>query len=332
MLKLAKLVSTLDEKFRYWKAAQGLCPERLEAFYDMMNYFHLAGDHALAGSVYFIAPKSRTPPPGSLFIEQQVYDYLFDLNVSVSLHLSGQDQKAYEVGSALVARKTYPPHEAELVERNLRFFREKYNPLAISVTSMRTTPISEPLPSYIVIDNFYEDPVGVRERALKMNYPIKGNYPGARTLSTATDADRLKFEQIVGRKITYWPTQPDQYNGSYQYTTKEHKSWIHRDPTNFSVVVYLTPDAPANGGTVLYRHRTIRSERVVEKSAEDVQLNSDGNDESKWEIMDRVGNKFNRAIIFQGGISHKSDTYFGDDIHNGRLFQTFFFNVEGRKY
>lgn len=325
LLKLAELESGWESKVVYWMAAQDLVPNRLEAFYDMMIWYYNRNEHRRAVSVFYSAPFSRVPPADAMFIRQSIYDWMFDLNASVSMYLIGEYQKAYEVGSALLARKTCNPAETELAEKNLKFFKEKYKP---GVSGHRIDP-SSPLPSVIIIDNFYENPLEVRERALKMDYPVRGNYPGFRTESTATEADKLRFESILGRSINYWPTT---YNGSFQYTTKENKSWIHRDPTNFSAVIYLTPDAPANGGTVLYRHKATGLERSIEKTPEDIQLNNDGNDETKWEVIDRIGNKFNRAIIFQGGVSHKSDTYFGDDIHNGRLFQTFFFNVDGRKY
>ena len=46
------------------------------------------------------------------------------------------------------------------------------------------------------------------------------------------------------------------------------------------------------------------------------------------EVIDRIGNKYNRLVIFDGFISHKSDEYFGSDKESGRLFQTFFFDCE----
>ncbi|MFB9244464.1 hypothetical protein IV454_04230 [Massilia antarctica] len=35
--------------------------------------------------------------------------------------------------------------------------------------------------SIIVTDDFYQDPLGVRAFALRQNFSVKGNYPGART-------------------------------------------------------------------------------------------------------------------------------------------------------
>jgi hypothetical protein len=42
--------------------------------------------------------------------------------------------------------------------------------------------------------------------------------------------------------------------------------------------------------------------------------------------MDRVGNIYNRCVLFRGKRSHISDRYFGDSLETGRLFQTFFFD------
>ena len=55
-------------------------------------------------------------------------------------------------------------------------------------------------------------------------------------------------------------------------------------------------------------------------------LLSDGRDYTKWDITDRVGNVFNRAIVYPGNKFHSSIEYFGFDKYTGRLFQTFFFN------
>ena len=56
-------------------------------------------------------------------------------------------------------------------------------------------------------------------------------------------------------------------------------------------------------------------------------MNDDSRNYEKWELMDSVGNKFNRCILFKGKRSHQSGEYFGDDKETGRLFQTYFFNT-----
>jgi hypothetical protein len=87
-------------------------------------------------------------------------------------------------------------------------------------------------------------------------------------------------------------------------------------------VCYLTPDAPLSGGTGIYRHKATGEYR---RTTED---QHEGYDYTKWELVDRVGNKYNRLVIYRGDLFHASLDYFGDNLQNGRLFQTFFFNTE----
>ena len=54
----------------------------------------------------------------------------------------------------------------------------------------------------------------------------------------------------------------------------------------------------------------------------------DGQDYTKWELIDRIGNKYNRAIFYKGDLFHASLDYFGKNIQDSRLFQTFFFNTK----
>lgn len=58
------------------------------------------------------------------------------------------------------------------------------------------------------------------------------------------------------------------------------------------------------------------------------EIYKDSQDMTKWEMTDFVGNKYNRLIMYRGDNFHTSLDYFGRDMYDGRLFQTFFFNTE----
>jgi len=196
----------------------------------------------------------------------------------------------------------------------------------VSCGAERATTNSHKNTTLVVIDGFYDDPMAIRRMAMAMPFPVKGNYPGTRTAPFFLPGIKEKFEKILDAKITYWPT--DNYNGSFQLTTGDMRSWIHRDKTDWSVVVFLTPDAPTDGGTKLYQHKATGLSRTMDvQSLEDL-LNVDSRNEDAWHIVDRIGNKFGRAIMFRGRNSHMSDRYFGSSLEDGRLFQTFFFNTE----
>jgi hypothetical protein len=54
----------------------------------------------------------------------------------------------------------------------------------------------------------------------------------------------------------------------------------------------------------------------------------DMQDYTKWELVDRIGNVFNRLIMYRADNYHVSLDYFGKNMYDGRLFQVFFFNTE----
>jgi len=177
--------------------------------------------------------------------------------------------------------------------------------------------------STIIIDDFYADPMAVRNFALNQEFSVRGNFPGNRTKSFLTDDVKQAIEhnmQFAG-KITETFSNSG-YTGSFQLATASDRTWIHSDPHNmWAGVCYLTPDAPASAGTGLYRHKATGEHYRVTTDHE-------GYDYTKWELFDRIGNKFNRLIIYRGDFFHASLDYFGDNLQNGRLFQTFFFNTE----
>jgi len=41
--------------------------------------------------------------------------------------------------------------------------------------------------AYLCIDNFYNDPYKIRDFVLKQDFKIRGNYPGKRTVSFASE-------------------------------------------------------------------------------------------------------------------------------------------------
>jgi hypothetical protein len=193
--------------------------------------------------------------------------------------------------------------------------------------------------SLIIIDNFYNNAMETRNYILKQTFSVKGNYPGYRTKSYASEELRdiiQKYVEPFGGKITEFPipkTPEDAlkiYNGAFQYTTSRDRSWIHADGyNNWAGVLYLTPDAPLSSGTAFYKFydgaindkdgKLLNNKKEIDKWSQDM---------TKWNMVDMVGNIFNRLILFNANNYHMSLDYFGDSKENGRLFQLFFFSTE----
>jgi hypothetical protein len=188
----------------------------------------------------------------------------------------------------------------------------------------------------LVIDDFYENPDYVRDFALKQEFKVRGNYPGQRTESFLNDSIKQKLQEILypyAGNVTFWGGE---YTGSFQYTVSADRSWIHSDSTtDWAAVCYLTPDAPVSAGTGIFRHKKTGWMHYDYKQAQQnpeydksAPPGADSQDYTKWEMVDRVGNVFNRLIMYRADNYHVSLDYFGQDINDGRLFQVFFFNTE----
>ena len=48
----------------------------------------------------------------------------------------------------------------------------------------------------LTIDNFYNNPMEVREFALNQEFKVRGNYPGQRTEPFLSDSIRKKIQEI----------------------------------------------------------------------------------------------------------------------------------------
>jgi hypothetical protein len=180
----------------------------------------------------------------------------------------------------------------------------------------------------ITIDNFYSNADSVRQFALSQPFDVKGNYPGARTKTFLNDDIKRVINGIVqgvAGNVTEWYEQ-DGLTGSFQIATAHDRTWIHSDHFNsWAAVCYLTPDAPLSSGTGLYRHKATGH---VRPNKTDDTIDYTPYDYTKWDMVDRVGNVYNRLILYRGDLFHASLDYFGNSNENGRLFQVFFFNTE----
>jgi hypothetical protein len=181
----------------------------------------------------------------------------------------------------------------------------------------------------IVADDFYDNPDDVRNFALSQEFAVRGNYPGLRTRSFLNESHKEVISSLVshaGGGVTDWLLDEtgDGYTGAFQICTAEDRTWIHSDYNNmWAGVCYLTPDAPLSAGTALYRHKESKDRASIDNKDH----GEDARDYTKWEIVDKVGNIYNRLILYPGKLFHASIDYFGNNLYNGRLFQTFFFNT-----
>jgi FkbM family methyltransferase len=190
----------------------------------------------------------------------------------------------------------------------------------------------EPKTSIIVCENFYEDPYSVRDYALSLEYEESDYHRGRRTPQQHVfPGIKEKFEQLLGKKITRW-TETYGMCGRFQYCTAEDAIVYHGDAQQWAAVVYLTPDAPYETGTSLLIHKKtgIRhcSHPNIWNAWKDTAPTGLYLDGTPWDEIDKVGNVFNRLIIWDGHCPHAASKYFGFTKETSRLFHIFFFDTD----
>lgn len=190
-------------------------------------------------------------------------------------------------------------------------------------------------PTAMIVDNFYADPDAVRKFALAQTFEAKPAFFQGQQSQGKFLFPGLKerFEQLLNMQITRWD-DPLTRNGHFGLVVAGDKLVYHADETTHAAVIYLTPDAPPQAGSSLLRSTVTRG-RTIEESVklygEDAaactRLMFDGKllDRTAWEEVDRLGNVYNRLVLWNGRMAHAASEYFGHNLETGRLFQIFFF-------
>ena len=168
-----------------------------------------------------------------------------------------------------------------------------------------------------VVDDFYQDPHAVREFAMKQKFSENPQcHKGSRTEEQFfVPGTKEAFERIMGIKIEEW-----------QYCTAEDPLVYHCDLQRWAAMIYLTPDAPYHTGTNLYAHKN----RMRNSRQGDIDSCFTGGyyDSTKFDLVDSIGNVFNRLFLFDAQAIHAAAEYFGQTMTDSRLFHIFFFDDE----
>lgn len=181
-----------------------------------------------------------------------------------------------------------------------------------------------------IVDDFYKDPMSVREFALNQNYIDGGfgrGFIGKRSEQQYLfDGLKERFESIIGKKITKWHEHG--MNGRFQLNVAGEPIVYHCDDQSYAAMIFLTPNAPPESGTSTFRHRSSNIYHKYVSNIEDAFNYKTFLDKTPYDLVDTFGNVFNRLVIFDGGLIHGANGYFGSDFEDGRLWHMFFFDVE----
>tara|TARA_B100001094_G_C18028509_1_gene718863 strand:+ start:223 stop:780 length:558 start_codon:yes stop_codon:yes gene_type:complete len=180
--------------------------------------------------------------------------------------------------------------------------------------------------TYYIIDDFLDDPDEVRKSVIDTGtefFNRTGSFTGRRShpaVETYQEMILNKLHSILPFKLddkalNEREGQSDGFSFgiALERDIKPNYSGIHTDRAEWTGVLYLTPNAPIESGTLLFK----------EGSYPDP--NKDDYDSL---LTDTIGNVYNRLILFKGkNIPHSPDLAgFGDSVETGRLTQHFFFD------
>lgn len=191
--------------------------------------------------------------------------------------------------------------------------------------------LSRPLKiTSVVIDNVYENPYDIREYALKQEYVNNVYHPGVRTADQAS----AEINDFIKKIFLCYNLDVVSTKNAFQHNLSDEWSWIHQDSSiatateTYACIVYLTPNAPINSGTSMLKYIDGTMDNIdAELLGNKRQITLDNTTLNKWKHVNKVGNIFNRLIIYDSSNYHSSREYFGNNIQDARLMQLIFIHA-----
>lgn len=249
-----------------------------------------------------------------------LYSSIDELNANVELFRDSGRPEAENVGPFLVVRDNFYPDPMRI--RHIALAQQYYQ---------YVPPLPEQVGVEIASSEAGAPPAWVSSSLLRyLGRTVADPKPGYRHAPADV---RRAIAGVIGEKVTIetWDDMGDWWNGAFQV---QYEAWgrgagaIHHHykegdvaPRGWSGVVYLSPRAPADTGTTIWREKS--SGRCV--ASKGVWFDKDCDN---FDLAFVVENRFNRLVLFRENVLHRAEHGFGTTPASGRLTQTFFFHAE----
>jgi hypothetical protein len=163
-----------------------------------------------------------------------------------------------------------------------------------------------------VVDDFYEYPMELRNFALQQPFSPDVRYFKGSRLVHQYDIPGVReaFKRVLGFRITR-STESHGASTHFQFCTAEDPLVYHYNSQTWAGVLYLTPDPPYSSGTYPFAHRETRSRNSDEFGDRPVFEKTGYFDRSKFNLVNIIGNVFNRLILFDAHSIRAANEYFG---------------------
>jgi len=256
------------------------------------------------------------------------------VNMALCYQEMGQDEMMLMTTTRLLEpqRKNPFPDYSFIIDSNSYYdtgnYVQQLHELAKSKNKIKPFRINNKMNKRLwIVDNFYAEPDKVREFALGVEFQEDIQwYKGLRSKEQYNfDGIKEAFEEIMGMKLK--PLDSHGMCGRFQICRSQEQLVYHVDSQAWAAMIYLTPHAPPQSGTLL-----LKSLVTGARHSEDPNFQGtfDGGfyDKTKFQVVDRAGNVYNRLVIMDARCIHAAAEYFGQGKEDGRLTHLFFFDNE----
>lgn len=194
----------------------------------------------------------------------------------------------------------------------------------------------------ISIDNFYENPYDIRNKALNAEYHktgfsnvyrfTTGPWPGKMSVQSFIPNDIDKTVSRLFQKNLRQNREFDSGKFRVSKLGEKFKNLIHTDGTDDTIyagVVYLSLPEHCEGkqGTIFYTNKFTKEDAVTNQDEwKRVIISKEDNDLSKWDVNLVSYMVFNRLVVYPANRWHGIGELFGDSDENCRIVQLFFWN------
>lgn len=209
----------------------------------------------------------------------------------------------------------------------------------------------------ITCDNFYDNPLELRTKALSLFYTPKkaeDNHPGKDSIvGMVSEEFSNKVRKLLQTDGLVFPLNIA--SGHFRLTNigdlgiqnihyDSQSEEISQSIFEYSCIIYLSENEhiPENSGTSFWKHKATgltqypsinEMEKLNLHSDNEVReyflINSTNNINENWHCYKKVDMAFNRLVIFKSNLFHAAEPFngFGNSVANGRLIQNFFFST-----
>ena len=195
-----------------------------------------------------------------------------------------------------------------------------------------------------VVENFLENPDAIRTFALNQKYQYRHQlkdakyvFPGSRTKEISL-INKPYYESVSKKIISLFHNEENDkmrwlISTNFQSVSEEYgRGVIHTDSnTVFAAVLYLSPDAPLNAGTSLFRpNKSFDEEKYQwflkenDKRFAEGKIVMDTSYHNMFDEIVRINNVYNTLILYEGRHYHAANDFFGKTLKDARLAQVFF--------